>query len=385
MHQPFLVHVEEKVINDLKKRIQQTRWPVGKSPNGWQNGVSISYLKDLVDYWLTGFDWYSIEKKINGYPNFIADIQGHHIHYLHVKGTSKNSIPLIITHGWPGSFIEMLKIIPLLTKNDDITFNLVIPSLLGFGFSEKPSKKGANSKLMSTLWVKLMKELGYDRFMVQGGDFGADVSTQLALHYPDNVIAVHLNYIPFDFAPFLKPGEQLTREETDAEKKAQAFFQAEGSYAQQHISKPLTLSYALADSPVGLCAWIVQLFHSFSDRSKELDDLFDRDDLLANVTLYWVTETIYSSIKLYSEILTSPLKFGETDFVNPPVGIAHYPFPDGFAARRFIERGYNVQYWKDLPKGGHFAAMEQPELFAKDLQEFARSLSASGLSFLAET
>jgi len=371
MIRPYLVNVHATVLDDLKKRIRAAQWPEAANNSGWQYGVSLSYMKELAAYWESSFDWHSIEDQINAYPNFIASIDGVDIHFLHIRGRGKDPIPLIITHGWPGSFLEMMDIIPLLTWDGDICFDMVIPSLPGYGFSQKQSMNGTQ---IAVLWGKLMQELGYERFMVQGGDFGAEVSTHLALQQPDRIMGLHLNYIPFSYKPFLPPGEEVTNEERAAMEKTGKFFQLAGAYAQQHITQPLTLAYGLSDSPIGLAAWILQIFKNFSDPSKEIGDLFARDRLLANITLYWVTRTIFSSIRLYGETVRDPLVFGKGQCVRVPTGIAHYPFPDSWPAKKYVERGFTISYWKDMPVGGHFAAMEQPEIFARDIREFAGTL-----------
>jgi pimeloyl-ACP methyl ester carboxylesterase len=375
--QPFIVNIDRSVLSDLDNRILATRWTDSISGSGWQFGVSLPYMKELAAYWANKFDWRTTEAAINAHPNFITEIDGYRIHYLHIKGKGDAAVPLLISHGWPGSFLEMLKIIPLLTddpKDGSLTFDLVIPSLLGFGFSEKPDHEGINATLMAGIWVKLMSRLGYEKFIAQGGDFGAMISTRIALNDPGRLIGLHLNYIPFNYKPWLPPGEKLTEEEGSAQQKTYRFFQAEGAYAQIQGTKPLTLSYGLTDSPVGLAAWILQIFHSFSRPGVSVEQLFGRDELLAHITLYWITGTIHSSMRLYHEMVSDPLEFGKDDFIKVPTGIAHYPYPDSFPARRYVERGYNVQYWNDLPEGGHFAAMEQPQLFAADLKEFVAYL-----------
>lgn len=371
MLQPFTVHIDQSVLDDLHRRLSQTCWPVEWPDPGWKSGVPATYMKEMVQYWANEFNWRETEQRIDAYPNFLMVIDGYTVHFLHIKGKGKRNVPIIISHGWPGSFLEFMKVIPLLTEGDDLTFDLIIPSLIGFGFSEKPRRPGIDTKFMARCWAQLMQELGYEQYFVQGGDFGAYIATHHALQYPERVAGVHLNYIPFSYAPYLPPGVELTAEEKAAQQDQQTFFQDEGAYAMIQSAKPLTLSYAMHDSPIGLCAWILQLFHSFSDRSQLLDQLFDRDDLLANITLYWVTQTFHSSIRLYPETSSNPLQFGKDDFVRPPVGITRYPFPDDFPSRKIVERGFNVVYWKEMPEGGHFAALEKPQLFADDLKNFA--------------
>jgi pimeloyl-ACP methyl ester carboxylesterase len=370
MIQSFTVHIDQPALDDLQRRIVNTCWPDAIIASGWKYGVSLDYLRELSAYWSNGFDWRAAETKINGYPNFLADIDGYKIHFLHVRGKGKKTIPLIITHGWPGSFIELMSSIPFLTTDEDISFDVVIPSLPGYGFSQNALREGMDPSLIARLWAALMKELGYYRYLVQGGDLGAEVAAHLALQHRDRLIGLHLNYIPFTYKPYLEPGETLTAEETAAQEKTKKFFAAAGAYAQQHITAPLTLAYGLSDSPVGQAAWILQIFRNFSDPSKDLETLFARDQLLANISLYWLTRTIHSSIRLYGETMKKPLLFTKDHRVWVPVGVAHYPFPDSFPARRYVERGFNVQYWKDMPSGGHFAAMEQPELFSRDVKEF---------------
>lgn len=257
---PFKVNTPQSILNDLKQRIKDTRWPDEMPNTGWQLGADLSYMKELANYWVHKFDWRKIEHEINSYPNFIAEIEGYKIHFLHVKGKGEYPVPLIITHGWPGSFLEMMKIIPLLTNDNDVCFNLVIPSMLGFGFSDRVIESGCNAYLMAQLWVKLMAHLGYDTFMAQGGDFGAGVATALALKHPDHISGIHLNYIPGSYKPYLPDGESFDEEEIQSQKGAENWYQAEGAYAHQHRTKPLTLAYGLNSSPTGLCAWIVEKF-----------------------------------------------------------------------------------------------------------------------------
>lgn len=372
--QPFRIHIEQQQLEQLQNKLLATQWPGVMNGHDGQYGISQPYLKDLTAYWASAFDWRKQEERLNAWPQFIADIDGYAIHFLHIRSTAHDALPLIISHGWPGSFIEMLRLIPLLTQSGDIRFHLVIPSLLGFGFSAKPDQPGVNTSFIAGLWVKLMQRLGYRQFIAQGGDFGALVSTRIALQHPDLLLALHLNYIPFNYMPWLAPGEELTEEEKKAQQKTARFFQSAGSYAQVQTHRPLTLSYALHDSPVGLAAWILQIFRDFSDPRAELEQLFHRDELLAHISLYWFTQCISSSMRLYRETLMEPLHFTKDDFVDVPTGIARYPYPDSFPARKFVERGYRVCYWSEPPRGGHFAAMEQPALFAEDIRAFVRTV-----------
>lgn len=372
--QPFRVNVSEQILIDLRERIQRTRWPDEITNSGWAYGANLSYMKEIAEYWLTKFDWRKIENEINSYPNFLAEIDGCKIHYLHIKGTGKKSIPLIAMHGWPGSFLEMMKLIPLLTNNAELTFDLVVPSLMGYGFSQKITESGCNLQFMGRLYCKLMKELHYEKFGAHGGDFGSGLGMVLALNYPQNIIGLHLNNIEGYYTPYVPEGEKLTEEEIQYEKDGEAWYNREGAYSHQQRTKPLTLAYGLNDSPIGLCAWIIEKFFAWSDCNGNIESVFTKDELLANVTLYWVTETLHSSIRLYNESRKTPLRLTKDDFVNVPVGIVRFPMEDAVPPRKYVERGFNVQRWTHMPAGGHFASMEQPEMLAKDIKDFFQSL-----------
>lgn len=371
----FKCHVSQAENDDLKFRIGQTRWTDEIKDSGWEYGANLSYLKELTDYWLNSFDWRKVEGDINQYPNYIAEIDGVKIHFLHIKGKGKISVPLIITHGWPGSFLEMIKLIPLLTTTTEFSFDLIIPSIIGFGFSQKVNTPGCSLWFIADLWAGLITKLGYKKVLAQGGDFGAGISTALALRHPDKVLGLHLNYIPGSYFPFLSETENLTLEEIQFQKSSDDWSEKEGAYGHQHRTKPLTLAYSLNDSPVGLCAWVVEKFYIWSDCNGNIESAFTKDELLANISLYWFTETIHSSIRLYNENSKTPLHFSEDDYINIPVGIAKFSKEEPFPPRKFIERGYNIQHWTDIPKGGHFAAMEQPILLSNDLIQFAKTLN----------
>jgi pimeloyl-ACP methyl ester carboxylesterase len=372
--QPFQIRVPEQVLLDLRERIEGTRWPDEITDSGWTFGASLSYMKELADYWLKEFDWRKTESKINTLPNFIAELHGYRMHFLHIRAQGRSSLPLILIHGWPGSFLEMMKLIPLLTNNPGMTFDLVVPSLMGYGFSQKVTTPGCGIQFMADLFSSLMNGLGYRKFGIHGGDFGSGVGSALALKYPDNVVGLHLNNIEGYYRPFLREGTSLSQEEVQFEQKAEEWYDKEGGYSHQQRTKPLTLAYGLNDSPVGLCAWIIEKFRTWSDCKENLERVFTKDELLSNVTLYWITQTVHSSFRLYHESRKTPLHFTKADFVRVPVGIARFPLEDAFPPRKYIERGYNVQHWTDMPTGGHFASMEQPELLAEDIREFFGSL-----------
>jgi pimeloyl-ACP methyl ester carboxylesterase len=374
MIKPYLVNVQQQVLDDLKLRLGLIRWPDELVGSSWTYGADLTYMKELTAYWRKEFNWRATEAEINAYPNFMAEIDGHEIHFMHIKGKAKKSIPLLITHGWPGSFLELMKLIPLLTEDPNFSFDLVIPSIPGFGFSGRPTLPGCNSAFVAELWHKLMQMLGYDKYGAQGGDIGSGISTWLSLLYPSNIIGLHLNYISGSYQPYLHPGENLSAEVLGFQKDGANWSAKEGAYAYMHASKPLTAAYGLNDSPVGLCAWIIEKFNGWSDNYGNIENAFTKDELLANVTLYWVTQTIHSSIRIYNENSKKPLIFMENDFVRPPVGFAKFPKELPTPPRAYIEKGFNIQHWTVMDKGGHFAAVEQPKLLADDIKAFFLTL-----------
>jgi len=374
MIQPFQVAIGQDVLDDLKLRILKTRWTDEITNSGWTFGASLQYMKELAGYWAGEFDWRKTEQDINRYNNYIADIDGYDVHFLHVKGIGRKSVPLLITHGWPSSFLEMMKLIPLLTETRDFSFNLIIPSMMGYGFSQRVTDPGCNVGFMADLWLKLMLELGYDRFGIQGGDFGAGVASALAAKYPAHVMGLHLNYIPGNYVPVLAPGEVLTEEEQQYLKSEDEWYFREGGYSLQQGTKPLTLAYGLNDSPVGLCAWIVEKMQGWAECHGDVESVFTKDELLSNVTLYWITETIHSSFRLYNENRKSPLNLGSNNFIHIPVGISRFRYEEPFPPRKYIERGFNIQQWSEFPVGGHFPAMEQPQLLAGDIIKFFKNI-----------
>jgi len=375
MIQPFFVNVPQEALDGLNERLKLTRWPDERSGSLWNYGTSLSFMKELTAYWQHKFDWRKIENEINAYQNFLADIDGYTVHFMHIKGKGTQNVPLLLTHGWPGSFLEMMKLIPLLTENSEFSFDLVIPSVPGFGFSGTSTQSGCNSAVVAELWHKLMKELGYDRYGAQGGDIGSGISTWLSRLYPSNVIGLHLNYISGSYKPYLPDGEKQSDEFLAFQKIGAEWSALEGAYAHIHATKPLTAAYGLNDSPVGLCAWIVEKFNGWSDNNGNIENAFSKDELLANVTLYWLTQTIYSSMRIYYENSKKPMVFEKNESVQVPVAFAKFPKELPTPPRSYIEKGFNIQQWTEMPAGGHFAAMEQPQLLANDIIDFFAKLS----------
>ncbi|MBA2284839.1 MAG: epoxide hydrolase [Ktedonobacteraceae bacterium] len=379
---PFTVNVSQATLDDLKDRLARTRWPDEVEGASWDYGTNLSYLKVLVDYWQHEFDWRVQEEKLNWFAHFRADIDGFGIHFLHERGRGPNALPLIITHGWPGSFFEMLKIIPLLTDpashggDAADSFDVIVPSLPGFGFSDRPSARGMTMTKTAELWARLMTEaLGYSRFAAAGGDIGAGVTQRLALAHPDLLVGIHLTYIGSGSSH----PEQLDLSEAEQRyvHAAQQWSLQEGAYSRLQSTKPQTLAYGLNDSPVGLAAWIIEKFRAWSDCDGEVERRFSKDELLTNIMLYWATETISSSVRMYYENAHAPSPLQPGQHIEVPAGMALFPKEISLPPREWAERSMRVQRWTEMPRGGHFAAMEEPELLADELRAFFRPLRPS--------
>lgn len=381
--EPFVLPFSQTAVDDLHRRLEHARWPDAPVIGGSSLGVDRDFLIDLCHYWANTFDWKLQLDRLAAFPHYRYKAGEGRIHFIHEKGKGPSPIPLILTHGWPGSFLEMLKIIPLLTDpaacGHDVadSFDVVIPSLPGFGYSDKSVQPGMNAFRVAEIWVRLMGALGYERFAAQGGDLGAGVSTALGLRHSDHIIGIHLNFIPGSYRPHTPTGATLTASEESFLANAARWFDENGAYAHIQGTRPHTPAYALNDSPAGLAAWIVEKFREWSDCGGDVYRCFTRDELLANITLYWMTRTISSSFRMYYEGRKAPLRFAADDFVHVPCGMAQFPKEILFPPREWVERGYNVQRWTEMPKGGHFAAAEQPELLAADIRAFFRPLRSS--------
>jgi pimeloyl-ACP methyl ester carboxylesterase len=380
MMESFSPPFSQVAVADLLSRLRQTRWPETMTGAETSVGVNRDFLIDLCYYWIETFDWKSQLDRLAAFHHFRHRAREGYIHFIHERGRGPSPMPLILTHGWPGSFLEMLRILPLLTdpaaygKDAGDSFDVVIPSLPGFGYSDQPHHLGMNFFRVAEIWAELMGALGYERFAAQGGDLGAGVSTALGLRHSSRVIGIHLNYIPGTYRPHVPRGEALAASEEGFLAGAAGWFDENGAYAHLQGTRPNTPSYALNDSPAGLAAWIVEKFREWSDCEGDVYRSFTRDELLANITLYWMTGTIASSFRMYHEGRESPLRFTAEDFVHPPCGFAHFPKEIMFPPREWVGRGYNVQHWTEMSRGGHFAAAEQPELLAADIRAFFRPL-----------
>ncbi len=375
---PFAIPFSQAAVDDLRDRLARTRWPDEIPGAAWEYGFDLESLQKICEYWRKGFDWKAQIARMAQFEHFRFTVQDTGVHFIHARGNGPAPLPLVLTHGWPGSFLEMLRILPLLTDpaahgaDPADSFDVIVPSLPGFGYSDRPDRPGMNVFRIADLWAALMAELGYTRFAAQGGDFGAGVSTALGLRHPDRLLGIHLNYIPGSYRPYLAPGAPLQPVEEEFLKDAARWYDEQGAYAHLQRTQPQTASYGLNDSPAGLAAWILEKFLKWSDSDGELERRFTIDELLANVTLYWMTQTIHSSFRLYFEGRKAPLQFAEGEFVGVPCAIARFPKEEPFPPRAWIERGYNIQQWTDMPSGGHFAAAEEPALLAQDIRQFFR-------------
>ena len=382
--QPFKIAVDDAVLDDLRRRLADTRWPDEIKASGWDYGTNLDYLKELVEYWRTGFDWRTQEQMINSFSHFKAVVDGLEVHFLHQRGTGASPMPLVLTHGCPSSFFEMYKIVPLLADpgshggDPADSFDVVATSLPGFGFSDRPNQRGMQVQKVADMWAKLMTEnLGYRRFGAQGGDIGAGVTACLGFAHPEKVIGIHLTSL-FRPVPYLGPGSgALTEAEKAHMDQAEQWEQAEGGYHHVQGTKPQTLSYGLNDSPAGLAAWIVETYRAWSDCDGNVESRFTKDELLTNITIYWVTQTIGSSTRMYYENRHHLWVMKQDERIQAPSAIAIFPREISTPPREWAERSYDVRRWTEMPRGGHFAALEEPELLAEDMRAFFRPLRAS--------
>jgi len=374
----FKVDIPQTVLDDLRNRIAQTRWPDQVKNAGWDYGTELSYLKELLDYWLNQFDWRKQEGILNSQPQFLAEIDGLKIHFVHVRGKGPDPLPLVISHGWPSSFFEAYKIIEPLTDpgahggDPADAFDVIIPSLPGFGFSERPLARGFIR--VDNLWRKLMTEvLGYTRFVAHGTDVGARVTSALGRFHSDIISAIHIASVDLDWPEPLP--DDLSPAEGDYIKRVELWEKRDGAYGEIQSTRPQTLAYGLNDSPAGLAAWIVEKYREWSDCNGDIESRFSKDELLTNITIYWVTQTINSSMRRYYEARhnphPNPLKPGER--IETPAGIAMFPGEEELLVpREFAKRCYNIKHWTDMPRGGHFPALEEPDLLVEDIRTFFR-------------
>lgn len=377
---PFTIDVPESVLDDLRSRLTHARFPPQIDGAGWDYGTELEYLQELCRYWRDDYDWRAAEAELNRYPQFTTTIDGQRIHFVHARSPEPDALPLVVTHGWPGSVAEFTKIIgplsdPAAHGGDRATaFHVICPSLPGYGFSGPTHERGWDTRRIASAFAELMARLGYDRYGAQGGDWGAMVSTQLALLDPNHVCGIHVNLV----IAGPPPGDdlsQLTESQLAALADVDRHLKEGSAYAQIQGTRPQTIGYSLDDSPVGLAAWIVEKFRAWSDCDGDVERSFTKDELLTNLMLYWVTATGHSSGRLYYETMKSGrFGLGADPRVEVPTGCAVFPREITRPPRSWAETRYNVIHWTEMPAGGHFAAMEEPELLVDDVRAFFGSL-----------
>jgi epoxide hydrolase len=371
---PFRIDIPEAGLDDLRQRLSRTRWPEPETVGDWSQGIPLAYIRDLCEYWATGYDWRRCEAALNRWPQFRTEIDGLDLHFLHVRSPREDATPLVITHGWPGSIIEFQKVIGPLTDpvahggDAADAFHLVVPSLPGYGFSAKPTRPGWSTLHTGDAWDELMGRLGYARYGAQGGDWGAQITTGLGMKHADHLIGIHLNM------PIVLPDPDTMSDLTESEQAAMAslshYMEWDSGYSKQQSTRPQTIGYALVDSPAGLCAWIVEKFWAWTDCDGDPANALTRDEMLDNVMLYWLTAAGASSARLYWESFAKPL-LGP---VEAPIGCSVFPKEIFRGSRRWAEKQFpTLRYWNEPPRGGHFAAFEQPELFVDEVRAAFRA------------
>ncbi len=380
--EPFSISIADDVLEDLRARILATRWPDPAPGEPWQQGTDQAYLRELLAYWTGAFDWPAREHELNELSHFRADLDGTAIHFVHERARDGKGLPLILTHGWPSTFLEYVPLVPLLTDPsahglNGPSFDLVIPSLPGYTFSQRPGRTGVNYRFVADLWHRLMERLGYERYGAGGGDFGAGVATLMALDRPEALIGVHLSTI--EIPPYTGPGSRpVSAEEASYLEAAEKWRQTEGGYKAIQSTKPQTLGYALTDSPAGLAAWITEKWRSWTDSEGDLDRRVSRDFLLTMLTILWATRTITSSMRDYFDNRWHGVELGPADLVTVPTAVANFTrqfAAEGDPPREWAERLYDVRRWTPMPRGGHFAPVEEPELLSGDIAAFFGDLT----------
>jgi pimeloyl-ACP methyl ester carboxylesterase len=371
---PFRSETTPEQLADLRERLVRTRFAPALSGAEWTHGTPPGYLAELVEYWHTEFDWLAAQERLNALPQFTADVDGQTLHFVHAKGAGPRPFPLVFTHGWPGSFWEVHKIIGPLTDpaahggNPADAFDVIAPSLPGYGFSPHPGAPGINPARIADLFDTLMAEvLGYRRYGAQGGDWGSAVTGSLGREHGDHVAAIHLNLMIGFLAP--PQGSELTPAEQEYLAGMKRWRDAESGYQHIQGTKPSTLAAGLSDSPAGLAAWIVEKFRSWSDCDGDVESVFSKDDLLTNITLYWLTNSIATSTRLYYEAMHSAFN---TAYVQTPTGFASFAKEISTPPREWVARGYNLVRFTEFDRGGHFAALERPDDLVTEIREFFR-------------
>ena len=378
----FQINIPENELNQLSERLKNTRWPDAETVSSWDQGIPLAYAKSLANYWINDYDWRRCEKMLNQWPNYMTSIDDIDIHFIHKPSPHPDALPIIISHGWPGSVIEFCKVIDALTEpekhggNAKDAFSVVVPSLPGYGFSDKPKNPGTSVEKIGRMWGQLMKKLGYKKYVAQGGDWGAIISQSMAITEVGDCKAIHLNM------PIVIPDPETMNELSEKEQSALAamnyYNEWDSGYSKQQSTRPQTVAYGLSDSPVGQMSWIIEKFYSWTDcvqeGEKKLESVLTKDELLDNVMIFWLTNSSASSARLYWESFNNP----NFDPINTPTGCSQFPKEIFQCSKRWAEKRFsNLIYWNELDRGGHFAAFERPDTFVEELRNCFRSIRPS--------
>jgi pimeloyl-ACP methyl ester carboxylesterase len=377
--QLFTITIPDEILDDLNDRLALTRWPDEIPGSGWQYGANLAYLQEVVDYWRNHYDWRAQERLLNGFAQYTVKMDDIHLHYIHQPGVGPDPLPLLVSHGWPGSIYEFVKIIGPLTDparyggDPRDAFTVVAPSLPGYGFSHAPNQRRLNLEEIADLFAELMTDvLGYPRFAAQGGDWGSFITARMGLVHPERLVGIHLCLMPV--APHPGDRKEISRAEEAFFKEAATFQNEEGGYQSIQGTKPQTLAYALSDSPAGLAAWIIEKFYTWTDCHGNIETRVGKDELLTNIMIYWVTNTVNSSFWLYYQLRHHPWRLGPGEKITVPTGMVLFPCEVLRPPREWAARVFNLKRWTDMPSGGHFAALEEPERLVEDIRAFFREI-----------
>jgi len=377
---PFRIEISEDELHDLRQRLQRTRWPERETVENWSQGVPLAYLQELCAYWADAYDWRATETRLNALPQFRTMIDGLGMHFIHVRSRHSEALPLVITHGWPGSIVEFLKVIDPLTDptvhggEAADSFHVILPSLPGYGFSDKPARPGWGVERIASAWTRLMARLGYERYGAAGSDWGTSITTSIGQQDPEHVLGIHL--IPPLAPPDPSTFDDLNERERAALASLEHSAEWDSGYSREQATRPQTIGYALVDSPAALCAWIVEKFWGWTECDGHPENVLTRDELLDNVMLYWLPSTGASSARLYWQSLGQVNEWisgSATDTVAVPAGCSIFPKELQRPSRRWAEKRFlDIRYWSEPDRGGHFAGFEQPELFVNEIRSFFR-------------
>jgi len=379
MIKPFKVKISEENLQNIYSKVKSYQWHEMPDDGGWEYGTNLGYMKDFCKYWITEFNWKKTEEKINKFNNFKTNIDGVDIHFIHEKGSGSNPKPLLLSHGWPGSIVEFLHIIDKLAHpekfggNEEDSFDVVVPSLPGFGFSDRPSIPIGPRKMASIFNLLMTSVLGYKKYIAQGGDFGGTIATWLAYDFPKNLLGIHINILITRH-----PDGPQNKEEKEWQERFKKEQRIEDGYRTQQATKPQTLSYAMMDSPVGVAAWIIEKMRGWSDiKNDDIESVYSKETLLSNIMVYLVTKTFNTASWIYYGRREEGGRFLPKEHLPLKTPTAAALFPKEYlewAPRSYVERIYNIKRWTQMPKGGHFAALEQPDLLVNDIRDFVKSL-----------